>query len=417
MALHILKSDDGETIERTELSIFEGGQVWGRSLTGSASEQVNASVVHFGPGARAGWHRHTSDQILYVLNGIGKVGDREGEHVISAGDCAVRPCRGGPLARRPRHRLADVAHDDHAGGVGDDGPRLVVVATRPDWLSDELYPFESRFFATSDGQELHYIDEGSGPAVVFVHGNPTWSFEFRHLIAGLRSEFRCIAADHVGFGLSSRSARRDDHHPRAHAERLTQLLEHLGVQDATLFLTDWGGPIGLEFARRHPAAGREARGHEHLVLASLARSPLPVLQLDDAKSAGPVAHQAVQRFREPGHADGYREQSVITPEMMDHYRNAQPEGSRNACAALPGHIIGATSWLRAIWEEREAFADKPALIFWGFKDIAFRRKDLERWKAELSDFTLREFEECGHFLAEEAPERILPELRAFLARA
>ena len=91
MALHILKSDDGETIERTELSIFEGGQVWGRSLTGSASEQVNASVVHFGPGARAGWHRHTSDQILYSAQMLRKVGDREGEHVISAGDCAVVP--------------------------------------------------------------------------------------------------------------------------------------------------------------------------------------------------------------------------------------------------------------------------------------------------------------------------------------
>ncbi len=292
-----------------------------------------------------------------------------------------------------------------------------MVATRPDWLSDELYPFESRFFATSDGQELHYIDEGSGPAVVFVHGNPTWSFEFRHLIAGLRSEFRCIAADHVGFGLSSRSARRDDHHPRAHAERLTQLLEHLGVQDATLFLTDWGGPIGLEFARRHPQRVAKlvvtntwcwpvSRDPHYLFFSSMMRSPLGQLLIKRFNAfVNRVMPMAIGN------------KAVITPEMMDHYRNAQPEGSRNACAALPGHIIGATSWLRAIWEEREAFADKPALIFWGFKDIAFRRKDLERWKAELSDFTLREFEECGHFLAEEAPERILPELRAFLARA
>ena len=91
MALHIQKSDEGDTTERTELSIFEGGQVWGRGLSGSASDHINVSVVHFGPGARAGWHRHTSDQILYVVSGIGKVGDREGEHVVSAGDCAVVP--------------------------------------------------------------------------------------------------------------------------------------------------------------------------------------------------------------------------------------------------------------------------------------------------------------------------------------
>ena len=289
--------------------------------------------------------------------------------------------------------------------------------TRPNWLSDELYPFESQSFATSDGHELHYIDEGAGPVVVFVHGNPTWSFEFRHLIEGLRSEFRRIAADHVGFGLSSRSARREDHHPMAHAKRLTELLEHLDVRDATLFLTDWGGPIGLEFARRHPQRVAKlvitntwcwpvSRDPHYLFFSSMMRSPLGQLLIKRFNAfVNRVMPMAIGN------------KAVITPEVMDHYRNAQPEGSRHACAALPGHIIGATDWLREIWEEREAFADKPALIFWGFKDIAFRRKELERWKAELSDFTLHEFEECGHFLAEEAPERILPELRAFLARA
>ena len=91
MALHILKSDDGETIERTDAAIFEGGQVWGRALTGAAPGQLAVQVVQFGPGARAGWHRHTSNQVLYVVSGIGKVGDRAGEHVVSAGDCAVIP--------------------------------------------------------------------------------------------------------------------------------------------------------------------------------------------------------------------------------------------------------------------------------------------------------------------------------------
>ena len=90
---------------------------------------------------------------------------------------------------------------------------------RPDWVSDTLFPFESRFFDTPDGQRMHYVDEGSGAPIVFVHGNPAWSFEFRQLIEGLRSEYRCIAPDHIGFGLSSRSSSREDHHPAAHAER------------------------------------------------------------------------------------------------------------------------------------------------------------------------------------------------------
>lgn len=88
MAIHLLKSGDGNTDERTAAPIFEGGQVWARTI---ADAQVNVTVVHFAPGARAGWHRHSGDQVLYVVNGIGKVGDRDSEYVISAGDCAVVP--------------------------------------------------------------------------------------------------------------------------------------------------------------------------------------------------------------------------------------------------------------------------------------------------------------------------------------
>ena len=292
-----------------------------------------------------------------------------------------------------------------------------MTGTRPDWLSEDLYPFESRFFATSDGHQLHYVDEGSGPVVVFVHGNPAWSFEFRHLVEGLRSEFRCIAADHVGFGLSSRSKRQDVHHPSAHAERLTELLEHLDAGDATLFLTDWGGPIGLEFARRQPERVGKlvvtntwcwpvSRDPHYLFFSSMMRSPLGQLLIKRFNAfVNRVMPMAIGN------------KAVITPEVMDHYRKAQPAGSRDACAALPGHIIGATDWLRSIWDQRATFTGKPALVFWGFRDIAFRRKELERWKAELEDFTLHEFEDCGHFLAEEAPERILPELRKFLSRS
>lgn len=89
MSIRILKSHEGATTERTGAPIFEGGQVWTRDLTHDAS--ITVTVVHFAPGARAGWHRHSGDQVLYAINGIGKVGDPAGEHVISAGDCAVIP--------------------------------------------------------------------------------------------------------------------------------------------------------------------------------------------------------------------------------------------------------------------------------------------------------------------------------------
>lgn len=82
--------------------------------------------------------------------------------------------------------------------------------------------------------------------------------EFRHPVRELRSEFRCVALDHIGFGLSSRSARREDHRPRSHAQRLAALLDHLDLRDITLFINDCGGLIGPDFERRPRSAPRHA---------------------------------------------------------------------------------------------------------------------------------------------------------------
>ena len=289
--------------------------------------------------------------------------------------------------------------------------------TRPEWVSDSMYPFESRFFDAPDRHRMHYVDEGEGSPIVFVHGNPAWSFEFRHLIGGLRDEFRCIALDHIGFGLSSRSTRPEDHHPMAHAERFAALLEHLDVRDATLFLTDWGGPIGLDVARKHPE--RVSR----LVIANTWCWPVSDdrhFRMFSFMMRSPVGQLLIKRlnfFVTEVMPRAVGDKAVLTPEVMGHYRNAQPRGERAACAALPGHIIGASGWLDSIWRDRAAFADKPALLLWGLRDIAFRRQELEQWQSALTDIEVHEFEDCGHFLAEEAPDRILPALRDFMRRA
>src|SRR3712207_1900127 len=129
------------------------------------------------------------------------------------------------------------------------------MTTRPAWLPEELFPFESRF-ADVDGAHVHYVDEGSGPVLLLLHGNPTWSFLYREVIAGLRDRFRCIAPDHPGFGLS-RAPTGYDFTPAAHARVLERLVLELDLQDVTLMAQDWGGPIGFAVATRHP--GRFAR--------------------------------------------------------------------------------------------------------------------------------------------------------------
>ena len=248
-----------------------------------------------------------------------------------------------------------------------------------------------------------------------MHGNPAWSFEFRHLIGGLRSEFRCVAPDHVGFGLSSRSDRPEDHHPAVHAEAFAALLDELELQDVTLFLTDWGGPIGLDFARRHPARVKR------LVIANTWCWPVsrdPHFWFFSRMMASPLGQYLIKRrnfFVNGVMPKAVGNKDALSVEVMEHYRRAQPSpAERAANAALPGFIVGATEWLGEIWEERSAFVGKPALVLWGAKDIAFRTKELDRWKSELSDCEVLEFADCGHFLAEEAPERILPVLRAFV---
>ena len=288
---------------------------------------------------------------------------------------------------------------------------------RPDWLSDEMYPFESKFFTTMSGHRMHFIDEGEGEPIVFVHGNPSWSFEFRHLIQGLAHRFRCVAPDHVGFGLSSRSDRRQDYHPESHASRFAALLDRLDLRDLTLFMEDWGGPIGLDFARRHPDRVKR------LVISNTWCWPVG----DDfhfrwfsSAMSTRVGQYLIKRhniFVNKLMPMAVGKRSVLTPRITAHYRNALPSAdARAANAAFPGYIVGASDWLGTIWSERGTFAGKPALIAWGHRDIAFRKKELDRWKSALFDIEVHEFADCGHYLAEEAPEKLVPALRAFMSR-
>ena len=203
--------------------------------------------------------------------------------------------------------------------------------------------------------------------------------------------------------------------PRPHARRFAELMRNLDIKCATLFLTDWGGPIGLDFARQNP--DRISR----LVLANTWCWPVSRdlhFMLFSFMMRSWLGQYLIKRrnfFVNKVMPMAVGDKSVLTSDVMDHYRNAQPPGQRAACAALPGHIIGASDWLNAIWEDRRQFTGKPTLIFWGCRDIAFRRKELEIWKNELPTALIHEFEDCGHFLPEEAPDRMLEPLRRFIA--
>src|SRR5258708_29559348 len=122
--------------------------------------------------------------------------------------------------------------------------------SRPSWVPADLYPFASHF-EDINGSRVHYLDEGAGPPLILLHGNPTWSFLYRDVIAGLRDRYRCVAVDYPGFGLSQ-AAPGYGFTPAEHAQVVEDLIVRLDLQGATLMVQDWGGPIGFAVATRHP---------------------------------------------------------------------------------------------------------------------------------------------------------------------
>ena len=123
--------------------------------------------------------------------------------------------------------------------------------TLPDYVKRE-YPFQSHYFNLEDSQRLHYLDEGSGDVILMLHGNPTWSYYYRHLIKTLSKNYRVIAPDHIGCGLSSKP-QDYNYNLSNHIHNVEKLIEKLGIKKFSLVVHDWGGAIGLGLATKYPS--------------------------------------------------------------------------------------------------------------------------------------------------------------------
>ncbi len=118
------------------------------------------------------------------------------------------------------------------------------------WLDKSEYPFSSNY-ADINGQKMHYIDEGKGETILFVHGTPSWSFDYRNVIKKLKENHRCIAVDHIGFGLSDKPEYYD-YSTQNHSKTLEKFVFKKQLEDITLVVHDFGGAIGLNFAIKYP---------------------------------------------------------------------------------------------------------------------------------------------------------------------
>ena len=285
---------------------------------------------------------------------------------------------------------------------------------RPAWVDDELLPFESRF-VTVGRHTIHYLDEGEGPLLLLYHGNPTWSFHYRAVIKGLRAEFRCVAFDYPGMGLST-AGPGYGFRAHEHADVTEQFLEQLGLDQITAMVHDWGGPIGLAVATRQPER------HRALIVANTWGWRADTLQTKvkhrffSGLWGGPLGRFATRRFNLFARAvlpAGHKRRRLASAELAQYLGPFPDAASRAPCIVLPREIVGARILLQEVESGLSRLAGHPALILWADRDFAFGKRDLARWQRTLPLQCTRILEGAGHFLQDDAPDEVCAAIRAW----
>jgi haloalkane dehalogenase len=281
--------------------------------------------------------------------------------------------------------------------------RVTDAIRAPDELLEGLpdFPFRSNFREV-DGLRLAHLDEGEGPPVVFFHGEPTWSFLWRHVIGPvLAAGFRAVAPDMPGFGRSDKPIDLDWYSYDRHTELMAGLVEELDLRDATFVVHDWGGPIGLRLAVEHPE--RVSRlvvldtglftGHQRMTDAWMAFRAF--VERTEDLPVGLLVRRACKR--DPGDA-------VIAAYDAPFPNAAAKAGARAFPLLLPldPGAPGALAGQRVL--EGLATLGKPALVLWGDADPVLPLSVAERM-AQLVGASV-EAVDASHFLQEDAGEQV-----------
>ena len=277
---------------------------------------------------------------------------------------------------------------------------------------------------------MHYLDEGprDGDVVVALHGNPSWSYYWRHLVLGLRDRYRVIVPDHVGMGLSDKPD--DDEHalPRyrytlqSRVDDVATLLSHLGIDGPmTLAVHDWGGMIGFGWALSHAAQVKR------LVITNTAAFPMPAgkpmpwqIALGRDYNIGEIVIRGFNAFS--GGASRFGVERKMPRDVRRAYVAPYDSWKHRISTVRFMQDIPLSAkdeaWplVAAAGERLHAFADRPAFLGWGLKDFVFDRDFLARFRADLPQAEVHAFEDAGHYVLEDKHEVLVPAIRAFLDR-
>ncbi|MCR4412502.1 MAG: alpha/beta fold hydrolase [Thermoguttaceae bacterium] len=288
-----------------------------------------------------------------------------------------------------------------------------------DWRS--LYPFASHWLEI-DGHGLHYLDEGSGPPLLLVHGNPTWSFFWREVVKALRPTHRVVAVDHIGCGLSDKPSPREYPYRLARRIRdLGRLVEALDLREITLVAHDWGGAIGMGAAVAAP--DRFSR-FVLLNTAAFRSEHCPrLIRLGHIPILSAVAIQGLNLFARAALRLTVTRRQCMTPAVRAGY--LAPYDSWRHRAAIRRFVMDiplgpkhpSYQTLADIEAGLPQFRDRPVLLIWGMDDWCFTPRFLERFIEFFPQAEVHRLDGAGHYVLEDAPDRVIPILRAFLAHA
>jgi haloalkane dehalogenase len=287
----------------------------------------------------------------------------------------------------------------------------------------ELYPFHSRAMRLN-GFQLHYIDEGSGEVIVMLHGNPTWSFYYRRLARSLSETCRVIVPDHIGCGLSDKPpAHRYGYRLQNRIDDLESLLDRLGANDRlSLVLHDWGGMIGMAYALRHPR--RIAR----LVITNTAaflppggkNLPWRLRLIRNFSPLGALLVQGLNAF-------------ALGAAYMASHKGLGPQVRKGLLSPYDSwsHRIATLKFVEDIPlapgdpsyeivhradQELKRLSHLPMLLCWGLRDFVFDRDYLAEWQRRFPRAEVHAFEDAGHYLLEDVPEKVIPIIHRFIEK-
>ena len=267
-------------------------------------------------------------------------------------------------------------------------------------VDQSLYPFKSNFIEVKKGVTIHYVDEGTGPVILMLHGNPTWSFLYRKMIAELKGDFRVIAPDYPGFGLSP-TPLNYDFLPSTHSDIVDAFIDQLELKDIILVMQDWGGPIGLNIATQKPEL---IRG---MVIGNTWAWPVERFGFKAFSwvMGGPIGRLMARSFNGVWHV--FMKKGFIEPpskaELTMYEAPFLKKENRIQTSIFPRELVQSFEFESKIESSLHKLKEKPVLFTWGSKDFAFKETELNTFKRLFPHHRV-ELLNASHFWQDEKGE-------------